>query len=422
MPKFQFTAKEPSGKERRGIIDASTREAAAVQIKGYGLTPVRVMPANSKAAKAAKKVSRSDANKADAVKKPSYFGPAAKPKAIMAFTRQVSTLLNSGMPLLRCLEVLVLQERNPAFKWVVSQLAHTIRSGNSLSEGMALFPKEFDHLYVNLVRAGEAGGTLGLALKRLANYLEKLHKMKTKLIAAMAYPVVVASMSLIIVAVLMVFVVPKFEDIFKEQLQGEQLPQITQYVLAISSFVINYWYYGIGAMFLLFLLGKLILNTKIGRRTVDWFKLKTPKIGDLYTKIYISRFSRTLGTLLSSGVPILDGLQMTRDVCHNILVMQAVEKVRSRVKDGETISKPLSATRIFPPMVTSMIEVGEETGQVSEMLDQLSEIYEEEVENSVIGLTSVVEPLLIVMLAIVIVFILLALFLPFIKIMQGFAG
>lgn len=427
MPKFQFIATESSGKERRGIIDAATRDAAVSQIKNYGLVPQRVVAADvkgakSSASKAAKKKEGGLSTVTADVKKPSYFGPANTPKGIMAFTRQLATLIRSGMPLLRALEVLVLQEKNPAFKWLLSQLSDTIRSGNSFSDGLAKFPKEFDHLYVNLVRAGEAGGSLDQALKRLAAYLEKLHKMKSKLMAALAYPMVVSSMSLIIVGVLLVFVVPKFEDIFMEQLNGEALPIITQYVLMFSKFVVDFWYFGLGALFLSFVLGKVVFATKFGRHSIDWLKLKFPKVGDLYTKVYIARFSRTLGTLLSSGVPILEGLSMTRDVCRNIYIVEAVDKVRSRVKDGETISKPLAATNVFPPMVTSMIEVGEETGQVSSMLDQLADIYEDEVDNSVVGLTSVVEPLLIVMLAIVIVFILLALFLPFIKIMQGFAG
>lgn len=420
MAKFQFTAIDEDGRERKGLVEAASRELAIAQIKGYGLTPSRISKVNP--SKSGGSSSRMAAGMEAKMKKPSYFGSAINRSGITAFTRQLATLLQAGLPLLRALEVLMLQEKRLPFKWILSELADTIRSGNTLSEGLERFDNEFDRLYVNMVKAGEASGMLDVSLNRLAIYMEKIQKMKSRLIAALAYPMIVTFMSVVIVCVMLVFVVPQFETIFSEQLRGQELPALTQYVFAASKVVKDQWYLIPAVLFGGYFLLKLFARTRVGAIAVDHLKLYIPKIGGLFRKIYISRFSRTLGALLESGVPVIEALNITRDACGNAIIMDVVAKVRNRVKDGESMSRPLVASGVFPPLVTSMIEVGEETGEVPEMLTQVAEIYDDEVDNAVMGLTSIIEPLLIVMLAVVVVFILLALFQPLISILQGFAG
>ncbi len=421
MAKFQFTAIDDDGKERRGMIEAPSRDLAATQVKGYGLTPSRLVKID---AGAAAKRSRQAAPSgiSGGMKKPSYFGAAVDRKGITGFTRQLATLLQAGLPLLRSLEVLMDQEKNLPFKWLLNELADTIRSGNTFSEGLEKFDKEFDRLYVNMVRAGEASGMLDVSLKRLAMYMEKIQKMKSRLMAALAYPVIVSCMAVLIVGVLLVFVVPQFEKIFLEQLRGEPLPLLTQYVFAASKVLTDFWYMIPVVIFGGYLLLKGFISTKFGMLVVDHIKLYFPKLGDLFRKLYISRFARTLGALLESGVPVIEALNITRDTCGNSIIMELVERVRNRVKDGEAMSVTLKSSPIFPSMVTSMIEVGEETGEVPEMLTQVSEIFDDEVDNAVMGLTSIIEPLLIVGLAGIVVFILIALFQPLVSILQGFAG
>lgn len=406
------------------MVEAPSRELAATQIKSYGLLPARILPAKSKSGKrkSSSRGGSQEAGKAPIVKKPVYFGPAIGKKGMTAFTRQLSTLLQAGMPLLRSLEVLLAQEKNLPFKWLISQLADSIRTGNPLSSGLARFSKEFDVLYVNMVRAGEASGMLEVVLSRLSIYLEKVQRMKAKLLSALIYPIVVAGMSVLIVGVLLVFVVPQFQQIFEDQFQEQSLPAITVVVMTASMMIKDHFMATLGILLSPILLFKLFKATGLGEYAIDWLKLKFFRVGEVFTKIYISRFSRTFGTLMESGVPILDALRITRDACGNQVVMRAVDTVHRRVRDGENVAGPLESTGIFPPMVTSMIEVGEETGELSSMLSQVADIYDEEVDNSVMGLTSVIEPILIVCLALVIVCVLLALFLPFIQIMQGFAS
>jgi len=420
MPKFHFTATDSGGKQRRGMVDAASREMAAAQIRQYGLTPLSLNPDRTRAGRAAPPLRSAGA--AGQRKKPLYFGPAGPKKAIALFTRQLAALLKAGMPLLRSLEALAAQQRSPSFKWLIEELADNIRSGNAFSQGLRQFDKEFDRLYVNLVRAGEASGSLDRVLERLAGYMDKTQSMKAKLIAATIYPAVVMAMSLAIVVVLLVFVVPQFEKIFEEQLVGQEMPALTQAVMDASLFVSERWPLLLAALLLAAFGLKLLKATEAGRSATDFLKLRVPKLGDLFSKIYISRFARTLGALLTSGVPVLDALQIARDASGNKLIMDAIDKVRNRVKDGEPMRDPMVATGVFPPMVTSMVEVGEETGGLPEMLDQVANMYDEEIDNAVVGLTSLVEPLMIVLLAGVVITIVLALFLPFVKIIQGFAA
>lgn len=421
MSKFRFIAIDGEGKERKGIVEAPSRQQAVKQIRSYGLTPARVTVVRA----AGENETSADAIRAasgKAAKKPMYLGSAVKKKALAEFTRKLATLLQAGLTLIRSLEVLKDQEKNVVFRWIINNMIESIQSGSTFSDALAAFPKEFDFLYVNMARAGEASGMLEVSLARLATYLEKTERMKSRLASAMTYPTVVMILSTIIVMGLLIFVVPSFKQIFIDEIGEDKMPQLTVYVLAVSEFLVAYWYVVIGGIIGLVLLKKVFGMTGPGRSLYDWLKLKVVGIGELCTKIYVIRFSRTLGTLIESSVPILEALRITRDACGNKHVMAAVENVRNRVKDGEGIASTLTGTKIFPLMVTSMVEVGEETGDLPEMLGQIADVYDEEVDNSISSLTSMVQPLMIVILAVAVVLIVLALFLPFLSIMQSFSG
>ena len=416
MPQYEFVAVDDDGNERHGMVEARNRSSATQQIRGYGLKPARVRPSRQRSGL------RGDATTRAPGKKPLYFGRGIQKKPLTEFTRKLATLLKAGLTLLRSLEVLLDQERNVVSRWVLSSVADGIRSGSTFSESLEKFPKDFDFLYISMVRAGEASGTLDVSLDRLASYMEKTQKMKAKLVSAMVYPSVVMTISTLIVLALLLFVVPRYERIFMEELGGQQMPLLTRVVLDISQFMWSSWYVIVSGFAGSFLLWRLFVASSLGRRCVDWLKLKLPIAGDLFLKTYIIRFCRTLGTLMVSGVPILGALAITRDTIGNQVVMDAVTTVRSRVKDGEGIARPLESTEVFPLMVTSMIEVGEETGGVDRMLTQVGDVYEEEVDNTLNAMTSIVEPIMIVMLALMIGTIVLAIFLPFVKVLQSFGA
>lgn len=421
MSRFRFIAIDSEGKERKGIVEGTSRQQAVKQIRSYGLTPARVT--------AVRTVSASDTSATlgapavlKAAKKPMYLGSAVKKKDLAEFTRKLGTLLQAGLTLVRSLEVLKDQEKNVVFRWILNNLVESIQSGSTFSDALANFPKEFDFLYVNMARAGEASGMLEVSMARLATYLGKTERMKARLASAMTYPSVVMVLSFIIVMGLLVFVVPSFKQIFIDEIGEAKMPRLTIYVLMVSEFLVAYWYLVIGGVIGLYVGKKLFGATGPGRTFYDWLKLHLVGVGDLCTKIYVIRFARTLGTLIESSVPILEALRITRDACGNKLVMNAVDTVRSRVKDGEAIASTLLETKIFPSMVTSMVEVGEETGDLPEMLGQIADVYDEEVDNSISSLTAMVQPLMIVVLAAAVVLIVLALFLPFLSIMQSFGN
>lgn len=346
------------------------------------------------------------------------FGRPINAKGLTLFTRQLATLVKAGMPILRAIEVLARQERNPAFKPILESLAEAIRSGGNFSDGLLQHPKVFDRLYVNMVKAGEAGGVLEIVLERLSKFMEKAEKIKGKVKSAMTYPVIIMFIAVGIVAALMVFVIPKFEDIFASMLKGQALPTLTRLVLAVSRFVQTQIIITIGIGFAIYFAFNAFGRTKPGRSFYDLLAIKLPGLGDLVLKASISRFTRTFGTLLSSGVPILQAILITRDTSGNVHVAAALDLVHDRVKEGEGVARPLESTKVFPGMVTSMIEVGEETGSLPEMLNRIADTYDDEVDNAVGGLTSILEPIMIVFMAVVVGTIVIALFLPIIKIIE----
>ena len=337
----------------------------------------------------------------------------------MIFTRQLATLIDSGLPLLRGLNVLAKQERDSVLRKTINNLADAVQSGGTFSESLAQHPLIFNNLYVNMVKAGEVGGVLELVLTRLAEFQEKAAKIKNKVIAAMVYPIIVMTMAIAIMAFLIVFIVPKFEQIFHDMLGDRPLPAITTFVIDISKAIQNHWLVIIAGIVALAAGYKFANRTSRGKSAIDRVKLRMPLFGDVIRKTAISRFSRTLGTLVTSGVPILQALNITRDTAGNMTIARAISQVHESVKEGESIVQPLEASGAFPPMVISMIDVGEETGQLPEMLLKIADVYDDEVDNSVAAMTAALEPIMIVFLALVVGTIVIALFMPLISIIQG---
>ncbi len=346
------------------------------------------------------------------------IGRVVNAKGLAIFTRQLATLVRAGMPILRSLEVLARQEKRPAFREVIEGIADTIRSGGNFSDGLAANEKVFDRLYVNMVRAGEAGGVLDTVLDRLSVFMEKAQRIKGKVKSAMIYPIIIVCVATVIVGVLMVFVVPTFRNIFRDMLKGQPLPALTEGLLTVSNFLKEHFLFALGGLPALYVAFLLFGRTRFGGRTIDWLLIRLPVLGDLFLKASIARFTRTFGTLLASGVPILQALVITRDTSGNIHIADAINVVHDRVKEGDNVAKPLESTHIFPGMVTSMIEVGEETGALPDMLTRIADNYEEEVDTAVAGLTSIIEPVMIVFMAIVVGTIVIALFLPMVSIIQ----
>jgi type IV pilus assembly protein PilC len=309
---------------------------------------------------------------------------------------------------------------------VVTGLADNVRSGNNFSDGLQQYPKVFDRLYVNMVKAGEAGGVLDVVLSRLARFMEKTVKTNKKIKSALVYPLVVMTVAIAIVVLLLVFVVPNFQKIFQDMLHNTPLPGLTQFVISVSLFIKpSSWQRAVMEVVVAvtgFFAIKFVLKTKLGKKVLDNTILMTPKIGEFSRKANIARFTRTFGTLMSSGVPILQALTITRDIIENSVVANALDRVHDRVRDGEPLAAPLEQQKIFPTMVTSMIDVGEETGELPEMLNRIADNYDEDLDNAVNSITSIIEPIMIVFLAVVVGTIVIALFLPIIKIIQTLAS
>jgi len=425
MPKFNYVALDARGQETSGVMEAATSNDVVAQLRQTGYFPTSVVEEGKGVAKAAKKKDKAakPAAQASASKKGGgivlFQKKTVKSKILMIFTRQLATLIDAGLPLLRGLTVLAKQEKDLVLKATINALADSVQGGGTFSESLAQHPKIFNRLYINMVKAGELGGVLELVLNRLAEFQEKAQKIKNKVVAAMFYPVIVLCIAIAILCFLLVFIVPKFEAIFKDMLGGKQLPALTQFVIGASNALKDHIFLVLGSVAVLFVLFKILSKTPKGRQVIDNLKLKMPLFGDLNRKSSISRFSRTLGTLVTSGVPILQALNITRETAGNTIIADAIGKVHDSVKEGESIVSPLEASGVFPPMVISMVDVGEETGQLPEMLLKIAEVYDDEVDNAVSGLTSLLEPIMIVFLALIVGTIVIALFLPLISIISG---
>lgn len=431
MPKYNYVAMDSRGKETKGTLEVGSQNEAINRLKEMGFFPTKVVEAEKAPAKGDKKgkapapAAKPGGKKGMGdlkinIKIPGLGG--VKPKVMTTFTRQLATLVDAGLPLLRGMRVLEKQERNSTLKGIIGEIAVAIEGGSTFSEALAQHPKTFNRLYVNMVKAGELGGVLEVVLNRLAEFMEKAQKIKGKVVAAMFYPVAVMIVAVSILGILMVFVVPKFEMIFKDMLEGKPLPGFTQFVLNLSKMIATHFLETMGVVVVFFIALKLIVRTKLGRRLFDKFKLIMPVLGPVITKVAIARFTRTLGTLVSSGVPILQALTIVKETSGNVIISNAVARVHESVKEGETITAPLEASNVFPPMVISMVDVGEQTGALPEMLMKIADTYEDEVDNAVSAMTSLLEPIMIVFLAVVVGSIVIALFLPLIKLIETLGG
>ena len=425
MPRYNYVALDGRGQELTGLVDASSTNEAIGQLRQAGYFPTNVSEEGLGGGAAEAKTSRRKTKAAPVERKARsknivlFQRKSVKPKTLMIFTRQLATLIDAGLPLLRGLNVLAKQEKDSVLKNAINKLADSVQSGSTFSEGLAQHPRMFNDLYVNMVRAGELGGVLEVVLTRLAEFQEKAQKIKNKVVAAMVYPIIVLVLAMAIMTFLMIFIVPKFEAIFHDMLGDKPLPTITLFVISVSSFMQNHWAILLGAVVGVIAIYKLSARTRAGRAVIDRVKLRAPLFGDLIRKTSISRFSRTLGTLVTSGVPILQALTITRETAGNVVIARAISQVHDSVKEGESIVQPLEASGAFPPMVISMIDVGEETGQLPEMLLKIAEVYDDEVDNSVAALTSLLEPIMIVLLALIVGTIVIALFMPLISIISG---
>jgi len=424
MPRYTYVALDSRGQESTGLVNASSTNEAIGQLRQAGYFPTNVreegtaVGADGKAPRCAAKTPR--AERAPRSKSIVLFQrKSVKPKTLMIFTRQLATLIDAGLPLLRGLSVLAKQERDSVLKSTINQVADSVQGGGTFSEGLAQHPRLFNDLYVNMVKAGELGGVLELVLTRLAEFQEKAQKVKNKVGAAMVYPIIVLLLAVAIMTFLLIFIVPKFETIFHDMLGDKPLPAITLFVMGISDFMQKHWAMLLGVIVGVFAACKVAARTRAGRSVIDRAKLRAPLFGDLIRKTSISRFSRTLGTLVTSGVPILQALNITRETAGNTVMARAISQVHDSVKEGESIAQPLEASGAFPPMVISMIDVGEETGRLPEMLVKIAEVYDDEVDNSVAALTSLLEPIMIVVLALIVGTIVIALFMPLISIING---
>jgi len=427
MPKFNYVAMDSRGKETKGVLEVASQADAINRLKEMGFFPTKVMEAEKpKDAKGDKKAKAAGGGGGGggAKKKGGIniripgLGGKVKPKILTTFTRQLATLVDAGLPLLRGMRVLEKQERNPTLKRIINDLALSIEGGSTFSEGLAQHPKVFNRLYVNMVKAGELGGVLEVVLNRLSEFMEKAEKIKGKVVAAMFYPAAVMTVAVGILVLLMVVVVPKFKQIFADLLGGDSMPAFTMVVLNISDTIANHFVYVAIGTVIVFILFKLALRSKFGRRLWDRLKLNFPVLGPVISKVAISRFCRTLGTLVSSGVPILQALQIVKETSGNVIVSGAVVAVHESVKEGETITAPLEASGVFPPMVISMVDVGEQTGALPEMLMKVADNYDDEVDNAVSAMTSLLEPIMIVFLAVVVGSIVIALFLSLITLID----
>jgi type IV pilus assembly protein PilC len=419
MPKFHYIALDQNGQEVAGELDASNEAEAINLLRQSQLYPTQVAQEGKGDAAVKKRAAKSPAAKSKGKAVKAGANAKVKPKTLMVFTRQLATLIDSGLPLLRGLTVLSRQEPNPVMKSTIATLADNVQTGSTFSETLGQYPRIFNKLYVNMVKAGELGGVLEIVLNRLAEYQEKAQKLKNKIMAAMIYPLVVMFIALAILIFLMLVIVPKFEKIFEEMLGDKnKLPTLTKYVIGFSRWMGDNFLWLAGGVTVIFIGWRIFAATPGGRRAIDGWKLKLPLFGDVQRKTAISRFTRTLGTLVTSGVPILQALNITRETAGNAIVSESIVKVHDAVKEGESMVAPLESSSVFPPMVISMVDVGEETGQLPEMLLKIADVYEDEVDNSVSALTSMLEPLMIVLLALVVGTIVLALFLPLIEVIK----
>ena len=406
MPTYQFEAMDSTGQEVKDSIEAPSESDAQAQIRRMGYFVTKIAEKGKRKKVAAKQAKGRKKSK-------TFTIGGVSSKQLCTFTRQLSTLQDAGLPLLRSLKILEGQSKPGVLKNSLIDVIDDIESGNTLSESMAKHPKCFDRLYVNMVRAGEAGGALEVILQRLADFKEKAQSLKRRVTSAMVYPIVVILVAMLILGFILYWIIPKFEKIFDDF--GTELPAITVYLIAASHIVIDYYYLFPGVPVVVWAFIKLVKMNRTGRYVIDKIKLKIPIMGQIVEKTIVARTTRTLGTLVSSGVPILEALLIARDTSGNSVFERAYQRVYDSIREGDTIAQPLKESRAVDDMVVNMIDVGEETGELDTMLNKIADTYDEEVDALVEGLVSLLEPVMIVTLGGIIGFIVVALFMPLIK-------
>jgi type IV pilus assembly protein PilC len=411
MPTYKFEALDTAGKEVKEQVEAGNEDEASQKIRAMGYFVTKLTAVQAKAGKKGKK-----GKKTGKSRKTFTIGGVSQ-KQLTIFTRQFSTLQDAGLPVLRSLRILERQMKPSVLKNSLIDVVEDVESGMTLSEAFGKHPKTFDRLYVNMVKAGEAGGALEVILQRLAEFKEKAQSLKKKIIGAMVYPAVVIFVAIAILTFIMVMIVPKFKKIFDEF--GLQLPQATKTLIDISTWMSNYWYFIPLFPLGVYLLLKLIRLTRAGNYALDRITLWIPVVGSLVEKTIVARTMRTLGTLIASGVPILEALSIVRETANNAVFERMFQRVLESIREGDTIADPLRESRLVDDMVVNMVEVGEETGDLDTMLYKVADFYDEEVDNTVKALISLLEPMMIVFLGGVIGGIVISLFLPLIKLLEG---
>jgi type IV pilus assembly protein PilC len=417
MGVFAYEAMNSSGQEVKDEIEAATTEEAIAKIRGKGYFPTKVREKAQKKLAKKKKGAGDTAPLQKKRKMPISIGGVPR-KQLVNFTRQLSTLQDAGLPILRSLQILETQQKPGLLKAIIGGVGDEVEGGGTLSDAMAKYPKAFDKLYVNMINAGEMGGVLDLILARLADFMEKAAKLKKKVIGAMIYPAVVISIAVGVVSLIMIVVIPKFEGIFRDF--HTELPAVTKALLAISRwFATQYgWAYVLLSPIVFIGLMKLIQLSEGGKYLVDAVKLKIPILGGILGKTAIARFTRTLGTLISAGVPILDAINITKETCGNEVYTRALAKVHDAIREGESMADPLRATKVCDAIVVNMIDVGEETGDLDKMLIKVADNYDSDVDVLVSSLISILEPVMVVVLGCIVGFIVVALFMPMVSLIE----
>ena len=416
MPTYQYEAMDNTGLEIKESIDAGSEAEAQQKIKEKGFFVTKIQE-KGRTSKTKSKTSSDQKKKQQSRKKTTFAIGGVRPKQLCTFTRQLSTLQDAGLPILRSLRILEGQSKPGPLKNSLIGVIEDIESGSTLSEAMGKQPKAFDNLYVNMVKAGEAGGALEIILQRLAEFKERSQSLKRKVQGAMIYPVAVITVATGIVGFIMYWIIPKFKKIFQDF--GIELPAITTTLIYISDWVVNYFYLIPAIPIVFWLMVKIIKKNKTGEYVVDWIWLKIPILGKIVEKSIVARTSRTLGTLISSGVPILEALIIARDTAGNAVFRRAFDNIYAAIREGESMAVPLKEARIVDDMVVNMVDVGEETGALDTMLYKIADVYDEEVSVLVEGLINLLEPLMVVILGLIVGFIVIALFMPLIKLLNS---
>ncbi len=413
MPVFAYEAINNDAQKVKGDVTADSKDQAIKLIQEKGLRPTRLQMQKDAPAKRAVPGVEQAAPK----KKGPLFKGGVKTAEIVTFTTQLSTLQDAGLPIVRSLNILEEQQKPGRLKDELEAISEEVEQGSTFSEALSKYPKSFNKLYISMVKAGEAGGVLDVILRRLAGFMEKSQKLRKKVKGALIYPAAVITVAAAILVVIMLFVVPAFEKMFADI--GQSLPAPTQLLLSTSQAIQTYWFLLPGIPILLVFSMKMVARTERGERALDAFKLKMPVFGNIIKKSSVARFCRTLGTLIASGVPILEVLRIVRDAVGNVIISNAIEDVHSSIREGDTIADPLRASGIFDELLVNMIDVGEETGELDKMLMKIADNYEMDVDVAVEGMSSLLEPVLIVGMGLVVGFIVVSLFLPLVSIIKN---